>query len=339
MTMTRSSTRSSTQRARRALARTTTTLVVRHRVHRVPSNGLQQPLRYRFLLPVRAAPAAGAPPSSPVGGPPSAPAGGPVLADAPAAVLQSIASSHGAPVAWGDRRRFVSGRIQLSAPGAPLRAPAPPHTPPSPVRRGPLDFPPAAQRSLGSLFADIDINPINPPSPQYEPVSPREDPPTPSYCDPSYSPTPPASRPESPQQAPPSNPVQDYLQELRELTEQLEEVLHRREREDAATAARTAAAAAADTAARAAVGAAAAHWCPSYSPAPPYSPILKNYQPASPVPGPPSAFFGCPPSAPIEAPIEEAPIPPGRYIDITDGSAYFPIDLTVEGTKENPIDL
>ena len=331
MTVTRSATRSSTQRARRALARTTTTLVVRRRFHRVPSNGLQQPLRYRFLLPVRAAPVAGTPPSSPVGGPPSAaaPAVRPVLVDAPATVLHSIASSLRAPVAWGDRRPIASGRIELSrqAPGAPPRAPAPPHTPPSPVRRGPLVFPSAAQRSLGSLFAGIDINPVNPPSPQYEPVSPREDPPTPSYCDPSYSPTPPASRPESPQQAPPSNPVQDYLQELRELTEQLEEVLHRREREDAATAARAAAGAAAGAAADTAAGAAAAHWCPSYSPAPPYSPILKNYQPASPsLPGPPSA--------PIEA-----PIPPGRYIDITDGSAYFPIDLTVEGTKENPIDL
>ena len=163
------------------------------------------------------------PPSAPAGGPPSAPAAASLLADAPAVILHSIASSLRAPAAWGDRRRIVSGRIQLSrqAPGAPLREPAPPRTPPSPIRRGPL-FPPAAQRSLGRLFADIDINP--PSSPQYEPVSPREDPPTPSYCDPSYSPTSPASRVESPRQAPPANPVQDYLpvpdylQELRELT-------------------------------------------------------------------------------------------------------------------------
>ena len=36
---------------------------------------------------------------------------------------------------------------------------------------------------------------------------------------------------------------------------------------------------------------------------------------------------------------EAAEVPAGPYVDITDGSISFPIDLTVEGTKENPIEL
>jgi hypothetical protein len=36
---------------------------------------------------------------------------------------------------------------------------------------------------------------------------------------------------------------------------------------------------------------------------------------------------------------EAAEVPAGPHVDITDGSISFPIDLTVEGSKENPIEL
>ncbi len=64
------------------------------------------------------------------------------------------------------------------APGAPLRPPADPHTPPRGGRR--------------LVFESPQQDPTEPPSsPQYEAVSPRSTPSTPAYCDPSYSPTPP----------------------------------------------------------------------------------------------------------------------------------------------------
>lgn len=61
------------------------------------------------------------------------------------------------------------------APGAPLRPPADPRTPPRGGRR--------------LVFESPQQDP--PSSPQYEPVSPQSTPSTPAYCDPSYSPTPP----------------------------------------------------------------------------------------------------------------------------------------------------
>jgi hypothetical protein len=85
---------------------------------------------------------------------------------------------------------------------------------------------------------------------------------------------------------------------------------------------------------------------PSYSPTPaqPYSPPLRGYQPEV----LPSAEEVIPPIPPImwhgaldinDFADRLATLRVAACTDITDGSQLFPIDLTVEGSKENPIEL